>query len=74
MSGQGTTLEMRDREQLYEFVDSRGGATHEEPLAADLPTGPDRYRRPVAVAERGGLPTEVDGEFVDEVTMAVPFD
>jgi len=67
-------FETQDREQLYEFVDSRDGATYEEPLAADLPTDPDRYRRPVAVMKRDGLPTEVDGEFVDEVTMAVPFD
>ena len=91
MSSPRPTFETRDREQLYEFIDSRDGATYEELVAADLLTDPDRYRQLVAVMKRDGLLTDadgelraavdatdadshrIDGEFVDEVMVAVTF-
>ena len=62
MSGPRPTFETQDREQLYEFIDSRDGVTYEELVAADLLTDPGRYRQLVAVMKRDGLLTEVDGE------------
>jgi ribosomal protein S18 acetylase RimI-like enzyme len=60
MSGQQPTFETRDRKRIYEFIDSRGEATYDELVEADLLTDPDRYQQLLAVMKRDGL-LEEDG-------------
>jgi L-amino acid N-acyltransferase YncA len=61
MPDQRPTFETRDRKQIYEFVDSRGEATVDELVDADLLTDPDRYQQLIAVMKRDGLLEEDDG-------------
>jgi ribosomal protein S18 acetylase RimI-like enzyme len=60
MADQRPTFETRDRKRIYEFVDSRGEATIDELVDADLLTDPDRYQQLIAVMKRDGL-LEEDG-------------
>jgi L-amino acid N-acyltransferase YncA len=61
MAEQRPTFETRDRKRIYEFVDSRGEATVDELVDADLLTDPDRYQQLIAVMKRDGLLEEDDG-------------
>jgi ribosomal protein S18 acetylase RimI-like enzyme len=70
MASQRPTFETKDRERIYEFVEDRGGATHEELVEADLLTDPDRYRQLVAVMKRDGVLEAVDGELRPAVDAA----